>query len=99
MSEVTRDDIKEIFRKLDKHNEVLTNVQINVATVMQKVNDMPPQRQRPCDELSGHLKEHKENQTLLKKPLVAAFVGGGVVGLLTIFKAGISALLQKLTGS
>jgi hypothetical protein len=74
MSEVTRDDINVIFQKLDKQTETLTAVQIDLATVKQKVNDMPPAPKQPCDTLTTHINDHKNTVASWRKPIIVGII-------------------------
>ena len=63
MSEVTKQDITEVHKRIDKLVEVTTEVRITMAEVVVELKNQPEPLElptRPCHFFEDHEKEHKE---------------------------------------
>ncbi len=66
--------ISKLFDKQDEHVEKLNEVRLAMVAVETKLESLIIPTQ-PCKELEEHLQEHKNNETLWKKPIVNSIIG------------------------
>ena len=85
MSEVTREDIKELHGRIDDMVTIQTKTSIAVARIETKLNMQPAPPERPCKELVDHLEDHKETKKLWQTPLVKTIIDVAKMGLVAFF--------------
>lgn len=89
---MTRQDMDRLHQRLDESGAVLTQVQIAVARIEQKIELSPKIPARPCPDFLAHKAEHesaaKEKKSVLAwvaqtilAPLLAA-IGGALLAVL-----------------
>ena len=81
MSEVTKEDIGELHKRIDLVNETMTEVRVSVGEIKTTLNLMPKLPIRPCDfhtslktDFDGHLADHKDNKRIWQRPIIGTVV-------------------------
>ena len=96
------EECKEEFHMLiSSVNGNLASLSTSTAIMAEKFNHLskelrqiPPHPDRPCTFFVDHIKEHRETQTLFKKPIVSGAIGGIFV-VLGVFLKSIWAWIAK----
>lgn len=76
MSEVTKQDISNLHKRIDDLVEVTTTVRISLTRIETRFESMPEPPEpvvlpeRPCPFFKEHVKDHKAAAGLWQKPLV-----------------------------
>lgn len=80
--------LRDVFNRVETYGQCLVKVEISLATLTQKVADLPEIPKQPCSELTGHLDKHEKARALWQKPVIGVVVGVvemAVVGLVCFF--------------
>lgn len=81
MSEVTKQDISELHKRVDKVVEHTTEIRVTVARIETTLKMAPKFPDRPCPDLvavqknfNSHVTDHKETVKMWQKPIVRTVV-------------------------
>ncbi|KKK50260.1 hypothetical protein LCGC14_3126790, partial [marine sediment metagenome] len=74
MSEVTKEDVNQVHKRIDELVEVTTLIRISVSKIEMAIPEPVELPKRPCDFLEDHIDEHKDNVKTWKHSVIKTAV-------------------------
>ena len=74
MSEVTKQDIAELYNRIDYLNATMTTVQVTMMKIETTLKMQPGLPARPCTSLTEHIAEHQEIKDTWQKPIIRTVI-------------------------